>query len=102
LAAWGVALGFLGGGRGERTIPPGLPQQDAVEDRRHRPDPILGKKYVVTVLVSLPARAKSYHYKPMLSLQLGASGPRGCGDAMSAIGRATTVKLLARQGKAER
>jgi hypothetical protein len=43
-------------------------------------DPILGKKYVVTVLISLPARAKSYHYKPMLGLDLGASGPHGCGS----------------------
>jgi hypothetical protein len=44
----------------------------------HLNDPILGKAYSVTVVISLPSRGHPYFYKPTVGLSLGSPGPHGC------------------------
>ncbi len=57
-------------------------------------NPILGKLYVVTVTIKLPARAHSYQYKPWLAIDLSGAGPHGCQvDPCTAL--ATTQVTLA-------
>lgn len=55
-------------------------------------DPILGKQYVVTVVIALPNQGAPYRYKPIVHLDLGASGAHGCGQD-SCVGPTTSVTL---------
>lgn len=58
-------------------------------------DPILGKQYAVTFLISLPKEASSYHYKPEVGLYLTSAGGHGCGGAGgdTCVGPTNTVTL---------
>jgi hypothetical protein len=58
-------------------------------------DPILGKQYALTVVISLPKEANSYHYKPEFDLSLSAAGGHGCGGTGgdTCVGPTTTVTL---------